>query len=96
MDGHALTLELAERGVVSLVGLDIPGDDSESLATAARERLTASCTSSWQKAPGRADDAHRELHTCDAEGGPVLVVGRFPSDLSADLWQVSIAVLDGR
>jgi hypothetical protein len=40
--------------------------------------------------PLEREERVEEFHTCEVQGGPQVVFGRFPRDLDADLWQVSL------
>jgi hypothetical protein len=93
VDGHALTLELGAEGVIGLVASDLSDTQSRDLLRAALTHGRSWCEGPWNAVGVRGDDAHQELHTCVAPGGSTLAAGRFPTDLEADLWQVSVSII---
>lgn len=87
--GVPLSLEV--RGdVITLSALGVSDVESEELVTRFRQRWRARCQADFV---GLDADANHEFFRCPLAGGPILVVGRFPRDLEADLWQVSLAVM---
>lgn len=90
--GRELTLELS-KAHIGLVATDLTDSDSADLLAQALKQLASACSHPWTEIPSRADNAHEELHTCQATAGSMLVLGRFPSDLGAGRWQFSLAVL---
>lgn len=90
--GRPLTLELSKASI-GLVATDLADSDSADLLNQAMKQLAGACSQPWTEIPSRADNAHEEFHTCPAATGSMLVLGRFPSDLSAERWQFSLAVL---
>lgn len=91
--GHALTLELGRGATIGLVATDLSDSDSADLVRQALKQVAGVCSRPWTQIPRQADNAHEEFHTCTAASGPVIVLGRFPSDLGAGRWQFSLAVL---
>ena len=95
--GEVFTLELSTGGVIGLVASELSGPKSEALFREALDRGQQWCEGSWAELSNDADqaehDAHGDLRTCTVEKGPMLVIGRFPTEPDADLWQVSVAVL---
>lgn len=88
---RALALE-AGGGVVALTAAEVGGDESSSILDFALARFDEWCEDrSFIALDGK---VHQEFHRCALPEGPYLVVGRFPCDLEADRWQVSIAVMD--
>lgn len=98
IDGHAFTLELGGEGVIGLVATELSDEESSVLADEALRRTERWCTRPWNDVisprptePPPAPTA--QLHTCPVEGSALLVVGRFiPAE--AELWQISVAVID--
>jgi hypothetical protein len=90
--GRTLTLELS-KATVGLVATDLTDSDSADLLAQALRQLAGACGQPWTRSPGRAENAHEELHTCPATAGSLLVLGRFPVDLAGGRWQFSLAVL---
>jgi hypothetical protein len=91
--GHAFTLELGGTGVIGLVASELSGAQSTKLLQQALAQGSHWCAGSWTHVPVRDENAHEEFHTCPTRGGPTLAAGRFPKDLRADLWQVSVSVI---
>jgi hypothetical protein len=90
LDDQSLTLE-ASQGVISLSASELDAVRSEQLVERARARFAHKCRGQFEELKG----ARLEVfHRCALPEGPYLVVSRFPHDLEADLWQVSIAVVD--
>lgn len=85
-----LALE-ASDGVLSLSAIDIGDAASAELFEFARRRFDGWCATPFTSFEGR--HLH-EFYRCGLAEGPYLVVARFPRDLKADRWQVSIAILD--
>lgn len=90
LDGHSLALE-ASRGVISLSASDLDAAGSEQLLEQARTRFAHKCAAEFEELEGAKLEV---FHRCALPEGPYLVVARFPRDLEADRWQVSIAVVD--
>jgi hypothetical protein len=88
--GVVWSLEI--RGdAVTLSALGLDGPQAQALWSSLRDRWARRCREPF--APIGGEEAHRELVRCSFGDGPVLVLGRFPRDLEADLWQVSLAVV---
>ncbi len=100
VEGHAFTLELGGEGVIGLVAAELSADSSTSLRDVALERLQRWCTRPWTdvsprpKEPPRPPSKEAELHSCPVEGSALLVVARFVANAEAELWRVSVAVID--
>ena len=91
LGGQSLALE-AGGGVVALTAKELAGLESADLLEFMRGRYAQWCREGGFTAiEGK---RYEELYRCDLDAGPYIVVGRFPRDLEADRWQVSIAVLD--
>jgi hypothetical protein len=90
LDGESLALE-ASRGVISLSASDLDAARSEQLVERARTRFAHKCAAEFEELEGAKLEV---FHRCALPEGPYLVVARFPADLEADRWQVSIAVVD--
>jgi hypothetical protein len=90
LDGHALLLEVGE-GVVSLTADSLTEQTSGKLVALALETTSESCEGGFSSVDG---PVNQEFQRCTLRAGPLLYVGRFPRDLDADRWQVSIAVVD--
>ena len=91
--GHSLELELGQPSTIGLFAKDLSDDASAKLLQQTLRQLTSACQEPWSLNPSRADNAHEEFHTCPTGSGAVLVLGRFPSNLGAGTWQVSLTVL---
>jgi hypothetical protein len=89
--GRDLTLEGSGSGVLALAARELSGDHSRRLVEEALGRWSSWCTDARFSPIERFQD--EEFHRCALPGGPLLVVGRFPQDLEADLWQVSLTVM---
>ncbi|MFV8751027.1 hypothetical protein ACNOYE_10820 [Nannocystaceae bacterium ST9] len=90
LDGNALVLEVGE-GVVSLTAESLTERVSEKLVALALDTAGDSCIDGFDAVEG---PVNQEFSSCTLRSGPLLYVGRFPQDLDADRWQVSIAVVD--
>lgn len=90
LDGQALTLE-ASSGVISLTADELQGERSEVLAERARALLEHRCVGSFEEVES---GKRQTFYRCALPEGPYLVVARFPRDLEADSWQLSVAVVD--
>jgi hypothetical protein len=90
LDGTALMLEVGE-GVVSLTADALTDQVSGKLVERALTTTRGSCSDNFQSVDG---PVNQEFSSCTLRAGPLLYVGRFPRDLDADRWQVSIAVVD--
>jgi hypothetical protein len=86
-------LEVASAGVVGLLAIHVANGASSHLVRELMDHGTSWCTGSWRPVSPRADNAHEELHVCPLSAGALLAVGRFPQDLRANVWQVSLAVM---
>jgi hypothetical protein len=91
LEDQSLTLE-ASQGVISLSASELDATRSEQLAERARSRFAHKCLGEFEELKGAKLEV---FHRCALPEGPYLVVSRFPHDLEADLWQVSISVVDG-
>ena len=90
--GTSFSLEMGGRGVIGLVTTDVSQKVSERIAAEARKAAQPYCMQPWTSATeGGAEDP--SFHTCPAEGGPLLSVGRFPKRPGSARWLVSVAVL---
>jgi len=85
-----LALEASE-GVLSLSAVDIGDAESAELFEFARSRFNGWCAAPCSQFEGQ---NLQEFCRCSLPEGPYLVVARFPRDLKADRWQVSIAIVD--
>lgn len=90
LDGHTLMLEVGE-GVISLTADALTDSISGKLVALALDTTRESCEGGFQSVDG---PVNQEFQRCTLRAGPLLYVGRFPRDLDADRWQVSIAVVD--
>jgi hypothetical protein len=90
LDGESLALE-ASQGVISLSASDLDALRSEQLQERARTRFAQKCLGEFEEIEGAKLEA---FYRCALPEGPYLVIARFPRDVEADLWQVSIAVVD--
>jgi hypothetical protein len=90
LDDQGLTLE-ATHGVISLSASELDAVRSEQLAERARAQFAHKCRGQFEELKGAKLEV---FHRCALPEGPYLVVSRFPHDVEADLWQVSIAVVD--
>ena len=85
-----LALE-ASPGVLSLSAIDIGDAESADLFEFARRRFDGWCATPFTRFEGQ---GLQEFYRCSLPAGPFLVLAKFPRDLKADRWQVSIAILD--
>lgn len=90
IDTQGLELE-ATAAVLSLTAGLLDEARSEELYQLARARFNPWCASNFEELEGT---DHLAFYRCALPEGPFLVVARFPRDLEADQWQVSIAILD--
>jgi hypothetical protein len=90
LDGESLTLE-ASQGVISLSTSDLDAARSEQLQARARTGFAPKCLGAFEEIEGAKLEV---FHRCSLPEGPYLVIARFPRDVEANLWQVSIAVVD--
>jgi hypothetical protein len=90
LDGTDLTLE-ASQGVISLSATDLDAARSEQLVARALTRFAQKCQGQFEEIEGAKLEV---FHRCALPEGPYLVIARFPRDPEANLWQVSIAVVD--
>ncbi|MEM6994759.1 MAG: hypothetical protein AAF721_29870 [Myxococcota bacterium] len=90
--GTSFSLELGGDGVIGFVAADLSSADSTRVAAEARKTAKHWCAEPWAKA-ATTDVADPTSHTCEAEGGPLLAVSRFPTRPGSDRWLVSVAVL---
>ncbi len=91
IEGRELLLEVG-NGVVSLSTEGLSEQQSSSVLELARETSLDACAE--QRFVPVEAAVHQEFQRCTLSAGPLLYVGRFPRDLEADRWQVSIAVVD--
>lgn len=89
--GRDFTLESGDSGILAVAARDLDGDQSQDLIRQAKSRWRDWCVGSGFSAIERF--AEEEFQSCALPGGPLLVIGRFPQDLEADLWQVSLTVM---
>lgn len=98
--GHGFSLELGGEGVIGLVAAELSEDTSTSLVDEALIQLDRWCTRPWSDVSPRPTEPKAppstaaELHTCPVEGSALLVVARFVSNMEAQQWRVSVAVID--
>jgi hypothetical protein len=86
-----LALE-ASHGVLSLSAVDLDDGESAELFELAQRRFDGWCAGrSLQRLES---DALAEFLRCSLADGPYLVIARFPRDLEAGRWQISIAIVD--
>lgn len=90
LDGEPLVLELGE-GVVSLSADALTERTSGKLVSLALDTTAEACVDEFESVEG---PVNQEFLRCTLRAGPMLYIGRFPRDLDADRWQVSIAVVD--
>jgi hypothetical protein len=94
LDGQSLTLE-ASQGVISLSASDLDAVRSEQLLELARTQFAQKCQGGFEGGFEEIEGAKLEVfYRCALPEGPYLVIARFPRDVEANLWQVSIAVVD--
>lgn len=86
-----LALE-ASMGVLSLSAADIGDSESAELFELAQQRFDGWCAA--QTLEEFEGEGLAEFYRCSLPDGPYLVIARFPRDLEAGLWQVSIAIVD--
>lgn len=89
--GRDVTLESGSSGILAMAARDLDGEQSQKLVRQAKARWRDWCVGSGFSAIERF--AEEEFQSCALPGGPLLVIGRFPQDLEADLWQVSLTVM---
>lgn len=85
------TLEGNAGGIFAIAGRDFDGSRSRQIVELALRRWREWCVGARFSRVERFQD--EEFHRCALPGGPLLLVGRFPQDLEADLWQVSLTVM---
>jgi len=86
-----LALE-ARDGVLSLSAVDMSDAESAELFEFAQRRFAGWCAGdSFMRFEA---EPLQEFYRCSLPDGPYLVVARFPRELEARAWQVSIAILD--
>jgi hypothetical protein len=90
IDTQSLTLE-ATAAVLSLTADALDEARSDELYELARARFASWCAGAFEELDGT---DHLVFYRCPLPEGPFLVIARFPRDLEAGQWQVSIAVLD--
>jgi hypothetical protein len=90
IDTQSLKLE-ATAAVLSLTADALDETRSAELHELARARFNPWCASEFEELEGT---DHLVFYRCALPEGPLLVVARFPRDLDAGEWQVSIAILD--
>lgn len=90
IETQGLQLE-ASAAVLSLSATPLDEASSAELLELARARFDPWCASDFEELEGT---NHLMFYRCALPEGPFLVVARFPRDLEAGEWQVSIAVLD--
>jgi hypothetical protein len=88
--GFTLEFEIGDMPLVGFVSRNLSEVASRALLDEATRMAAAWCHEPWQS-PGTS--THGELRTCAVDGGAILSVGRWPRDLEADLWQVSVTLL---
>ncbi|NVB38492.1 hypothetical protein G6O69_11685 [Pseudenhygromyxa sp. WMMC2535] len=91
INGNGLILEAGD-GVIALTSTEVDEAGSAEVVEFALQRFDDWCARNFfEPVEGK---IHEELYRCSLPEGPFLVVSRFPRDLDADRWQVSIAVMD--
>jgi hypothetical protein len=90
LDDKPLVLELGE-GVASLTADALSERASGKLVALALDSTADACLDEFESVEG---PVNQEFLRCTLRTGPMLYIGRFPRDLDADRWQVSIAVVD--
>lgn len=91
IDDQPLQLE-ASNGVLSLSAFDIGDPESAELFEVAQRRFDGWCAgNTFKEFEG---EGLAEFYRCSLPEGPYLVIARFPRDLGAGRWQVSIAIVD--
>lgn len=91
VNGRRFDLEAGD-GVVALTVPDSDSTESAALLEFALTRFDEWCADgSFETVDVK---LHQEVHRCPLPEGPYLLVGRFPRDLEADRWQLSIAIMD--
>ena len=91
INGIPLLLE-AGSGVVALSTISATDEQSAEMVEFALTRFDDWCDRDYfDPLEGQ---IYQELYRCSLPEGPFLLVGRFARDLDADVWQVSIAVMD--
>ena len=90
INGQPLELE-ASVGVIALSAEPLDASQSAALLEFARARFDDRCGGGFEELEGAKLEVY---HRCALPEGPYLVIARFPRDLEADQWQVSIAVVD--
>ncbi|WP_146157280.1 hypothetical protein [Enhygromyxa salina] len=90
IDTQGLVLE-ATTAVLSLSTTSLDETRSADLLELARARFDPWCVGEFEELEGT---NHLLFYRCALPEGPFLVVARFPRDLDAGAWQVSIAILD--
>ena len=91
INDQPLTLE-ASDGVLSLTAVDIDDAQSAELFAFAQQRFAGWCAGDPLK--HFAGEGLQEFYRCSLPEGPYLIVARFPRELEAGRWQVSIAIVD--
>lgn len=90
LDEQAVQLE-ASSEVISLSAVDLDPLQSEALLEFARARFDEWCAGGFEEIERPKLEV---FYRCPLPEGPYLVVARFPRELEAGRWQVSIAVVD--
>jgi hypothetical protein len=90
LDDQEVRLE-ASSEVISLSAVDLDALQSETLLDFARTRFDEWCAGDFEEIESPKLEV---FYRCPLPEGPYLVVARFPRDLDAGRWQVSIAVVD--
>lgn len=86
-------LELeASEGVLSLSAINLGDAESTTLFELAQARFGGWCANRGFREVE--SDGLSEFYRCSLADGPYLVVARFPRDLEAGRWQISIAIVD--
>jgi hypothetical protein len=90
IDTQSLVLEAASA-VLSLSADALDEARSAELHELARGRFESWCATTFEEFEGT---DHLVFYRCALPEGPYLVLARFPRDLEAGEWQISIAILD--
>lgn len=92
--GRSFTLELSASGVIGLQSDELTGVESRQFADRAREAASRFCATPFTAIPpDEPGPRAQEFHTCPADGGVTLAIGRFPAAAAGDRWHVSLSVL---
>ncbi|GEM_PF-3772684 len=77
-----------QRGAISISIPSLGAKQSAATLRAMMQRWNRVCTRPLRLL--ERDERLEDLYTCELNGGPQIVLGRFPRDIDAGLWQVSL------